>query len=56
MKAFVALVADDELDIVIIEVLLADLAGHILQSFVPLFRCDIGGAQAQVALAAFRPA
>lgn len=56
MEAFVALITDDELDIVIIEVFLADFAGHILQSFVPLLRSDVSWPQAEVTFAAFGPA
>lgn len=53
MEALVALVADDQLYIVIVEVFLANLAGHVLEAFVPLFGSDVGGSESQIALAPF---
>jgi hypothetical protein len=42
MKALVAFIADDEFYIVVVIVFLADLAGHVLESFVPLLCRDVG--------------
>lgn len=51
MEALVALIADDQLDIVIIKVFLADLACHILKAFVPFLSSDVSGSQTQIPFA-----
>ena len=53
VEALVALVADDQLYIVIVEVFLADLAGHVFETLVPLFGSDVGGPESQIPLASF---
>jgi hypothetical protein len=41
VETLVAFVTDYEFDVVVIEVLLTDLACHVLQSLVPLLSCDV---------------
>jgi hypothetical protein len=53
METQIALITYDELNIVVIVVCFADLAGHILEAFVPFLWCDIHWAETQVTFASF---
>lgn len=51
METSVAVVAYYQLHIVIVIILVADLAGHVLETFVPLLGADVGGPQTKVPFA-----
>ena len=53
MEPFVAVVADYQLYIVVVVVFVADLAGHVLESFVPLLSGNVGGSESEIAFALF---
>lgn len=56
MESIIALIAYNEFHVIILVILLADLASHILKALIPLLGGDIGWLQAQIALAFLSPA
>ena len=55
VKSFIAIIANDKFDIVVIEIFLTYLTSHILKSFIPFFSTDISRSKSQVPFAFFGP-
>lgn len=56
MEAFITLITDDKLDIIIIKRIATDQADHILKPVIPLAGRQIGRSQAEIAFAFLRAA
>jgi hypothetical protein len=56
VEALVTLIANDQFNIVIIEVFFTDFASHVLKALVPLFSSDVGGAKTEIAFTTLGPA
>lgn len=55
VEAPVAVVADDQLYVIIVIVFVANLAGHVFQTLVPLLGTDVGWSKTEVTFAFLRP-